>query len=438
MSKRGLSLQPKILIGRLLTRSGDQAWDFAVPLVLLKIFPDQLRVAALYFFLVKLLSVVLLPRLAALIDRWSRLKAARAGILLQFVGVVIGAGSIYGLFMVSDGPFGWSNPQTLTLFIALIFGGLLSGLGSTFMDIAIANDLVPSGLREEELTTFNSSLRQIDLFTEVTAPVLAGLLLTLDHPFVLLGFSLVALWNVISFFPELYLLQSIFRDRPDLIVKEIETSPQTKKTMWQKLSGGWSAFFKEPVALVAIAYAFLWLSVLSPHGVLLAAYLKDGWRLPEWAIGLFRGAGAFFGLFSTVVFPWAEKRWGLLNASRNFIVYQALTLIVALVFFLTGGLSGQIGFLVFILFSRVGLYGFSLGEMQIRQIGIGPSVRGEVNGFATALTGVATLALYGSGTLLPATEDFKILIVGSVGFVIVGCLVYGAWLTGPKSTALKI
>ncbi|MES3039257.1 MAG: ABC transporter substrate-binding protein [Bdellovibrionota bacterium] len=435
-----LTTENKILFSRILTRSGDQAWDFAVPLVLLMIFPDQLKIAALYYFLVKLVTVMSLPKLTSFIDRLNRLKTARLGIALQLVGVIVGTAAIFQLSTFSSEVFNWDNFNASSGFVFLVLGGILSSLGSGFMDIAIANDLVPSTINEKDLSKFNSRLRQVDLLTEVTSPVIAGLILMLDQP-LLLGFFIVAIWNVISFFPELALLQSIFRDRPDLMEKKIQIHEFSKRTIFEKLTLGWRAFFKEPVALVALAYSFLWLSVLSPHGVLLAAYLKDGWQLPEWGIGTFRGMGAIFGLLATFLYPIAEKKWGLLKGTRNFIVYQTAALIIALVCFFQAGIFGQVGFLVFILLSRIGLYGFSLGEMQIRQIGINANVRGEVNGFATALTGIATLALYGAGALLPTTEDFKILVVGSVVFVGMGCWVYLFWLRTtqfkPKSIELE-
>ena len=421
-----LSLQYKILLGRLLTRSGDQAWDFAVPIVLLKIFPDQLQVAALYFFIAKLLNVILLPKITSLIDEINRLKAARLGTVFQLIGVFIGVLSIVVLNDLTMGEFIWTI-WPIAAFSLLIVGGLLSSLGSAFMDIAIANDLVPSSLKPEELSTFNSRLRQIDLFTEVTSPVVAGLLLLLNSP-ALFGFYFIAIWNLISFFPELSLIKSVLNNKPDLMLEKKKISEQTKQSILKKLSDGWTSFFKEPIALVALAYSFLWLSVLSPHGVLLTGFLKDGWNMPEWSIGVFRGGGAVFGLLATLAFPWAVKKWGLIQSARNFILYQTLMLIISLGFFYMDGFIGQLGFLVFILFSRVGLYGFSLGEMEIRQLGIHPAVRGKVNGFASALTGIATLFLYAAGTLLPSTNDFRILIVGSVVFVAIGCLTYLVWL----------
>jgi hypothetical protein len=73
------------------------------------------------------------------------------------------------------------------------------------------------------------------------------------------------------------------------------------------------------------------------------------------------------------------------KASLAFLSFQATVLIVGFCLFLRGDQYGQFGFLTLILFSRIGLYGFSLGEMQIRQTSIDPSARGEVNGFANAL-----------------------------------------------------
>ena len=412
-------------MGRFLTRSGDQAWDFAVPLVLLKLLPGELRVAAIYYLLVRLAHVLVFPKLASVIDRVSRFRAAKLGITFQLIGVVIGAAVIEAFGSLGARA---ENPYSVILLMALVLGGVLSGLGSSFMDVSIANDLVPSGLAKEELADFNGRLRQIDLFTEVASPIAAGLLLLIETPAApLLGFHLVALWNVLSFFPEYALLRSIFRSRPDLEAKKLDVPRASKASLFVKLTGGWRAFFREPVAPAAFAYALLWLSVLSPHGVLLTAFLKDGWKLPEWAIGLFRGAGAVFGLMATALYPWVTRRLGLIAGARAFIVYQACMVVVALVCFAAGGLTGQIGFLCCILASRIGLYGFSLGEMQIRQEVIRPEVRGEVNGFASALTGVATLGLYAAGALLPATGDFVWLVGGSVTFVALGAVLFTFW-----------
>lgn len=421
-----MSISIKILLGRLLTRSGDQAWDFAVPLVLLQVLPNQLRYAALYYLVIKLATVFLLPSFTQLIDKIDRLKAAKIGLLIQLIGVVIGFGSI--LWIQDVFQFRPHSVSFFLVFILLIFSGILGQLGSTFSEISVANDIVPTSFAGTELSVINSRLRQVDLFTEVVSPIATGLLLlinTTQHT--LLGFLFVALWNVLSFFPEYFLLKSVFNDKPELKNKTFQFSEVDREPFFKQITRGWKSFFKQPVAGAALAYALLWLSVLSPHGVLLTAYLKDAWQTPEWIIGIFRGAGAIFGLAATVAFPIVVKKFGVNKGSLLFLSYQSLMLVFALHFFFNGEFTGQMGFLIFILLSRVGLYGFSLGEMQLRQTMIAANVRGEVNGFANALTVIATIALFTAGVVLPTTEDFKYLVIMSVFFVLSSLVIFIRW-----------
>ncbi|MBX2994880.1 MAG: ABC transporter substrate-binding protein [Bdellovibrionaceae bacterium] len=423
-----MTLTSRLLWGRFLTRSGDQAWDFAVPLTFLAILPGELRIAALYYFLVRLALVFFLPRLTRLIDEMDRYRVTKLGIFLQLAGVLIGFGAVLGLSLFGARELLLGGIPAYASFVVMVFGGVLASLGSSFMDIAIANDLVPSSLNADQLGAFNSHLRQVDLATEVGAPILAGLLLLVgDANSALIGFSLIALWNTVSFIPEYLLLRSIYHDRPDLLSKPPKIEESAKLNAFQKFALGWKQFAKEPVAMVVTAYSFLWLSVLSPHGVLLTAYLKDAWKLPEWEIGIFRGAGAIFGLAATVAFPVVIKKYGLVLGSGRFLFSQTAMVIAALLFFLMDSRVGQIGFLLFVLLSRIGLYGFSMGEMQIRQLGIPPRVRGEVNGFAGSLTAIATLVLFGMGSALSETSDFKYLVLISVASVVAAFIIYGIW-----------
>jgi iron-regulated transporter 1 len=347
----------------------------------------------------------------------------------QFIGVLLGTVAVYLLWHFEAGKLASFTFTFTSIFIFLVGSGVLGSLGSSLMDIAIANDLAPSVIMGQELSKFNSRFRQIDLFTEFGSPVVAGLLLAFHSSVIpLSGFLVVAVWNLLSFFPEYGILNSIFKERPDLRTKVIEVSENVRRPIWEKLVSGWQSFFREPVAPAMIAYALLWLSVLSPHGVLLTGFLKDGWRVPEWAIGLFRGAGAIFGLIATVLFPIVARRFSLKRTSHIFLAFQCVTLLFGYYAFEMGTQAGQITFLVAILFSRIGLYGFSLGEMQIRQEGISAAVRGQVNGFANALTGIATLALFAVGAALPSTSDFKYLVFLSTWSVLIAMAVFSIWV----------
>lgn len=337
--------------------------------------------------------------------------------------------SVYALAGLGNPNPSFIDTHFLSVFVFMVVSGLVGSLGASLMDVSIANDVAPSVFSGSKLATFNSRFRQVDLITEVGSPVLAGLFLAIpDFWFPLTGFGLVVAWNLLSFFPELMILSSVFKERPDLKSKILHVSSESRKSLTRKIAEGWRDFFRQPIAPVMIAYAAIWLSVLSPHGVLLTGFLNDGWHLPEWTIGLFRGSGAFFGLAATFLFPIALKFMNLRKVAAVFLSFQAVTVLGAYGFFHLGGTIGANGFLVLVLFSRIGVYGFGLGEMQIRQEEIPTALRGEINGFANALTGVATLILFGSGAALSATEDFGYLILMSVVFVWIALAIYLVWL----------
>lgn len=417
-----MRIETRLLWGRLFTRAGDQAWDFALPLTLLALWPGRLDLASLFYLGVKALSLLLTPRIAGLIDTRSRRWVTRWGLGLQFLGVL---GSLVGLSLIGD-PRG--DLEFLFFFAALTCAGVLGSLGAILMDIAIAADLAPSLFVGDALTRFNSRFRQVDLATEVGAPVAAGLLIVaFTSP--LYGFAAVAAWNMISFLPEWLILDSVFRDRPELSRANVQISTETRLGFAARVRAGYALFRTQRVAPVMIAYSLLWVSALSPHGVLLTGFLKDAWQLPEWQIGLFRGAGAFFGLAATFLFPLAYRRFGLTRAAGIFLGFQTITVVGAGLAFARAEFFALTSFTTFaflgaVLFSRIGLYGFMLGETQLRQESIAAGERGRVNGFASVLNNAMTFVLLGLASLLPQTGDFKWLILLSVGAVLLAFLIY--------------
>jgi iron-regulated transporter 1 len=231
---------------------------------------------------------------------------------------------------------------------------------------------------------------------------------------------------VLSFFPEYWLIKSLFNLAPELHKKIVGEKLQTKSIL-EKLTEGWREFFKQPIMPAMLAYAILWLSVLSPHGVLLTAFLKKGWNLSEFVIGIFRGAGAVFGLLATLLYPRLERKYGVIAASRAFIFFQATMVVLALICF-SNQVYYQLLFLMFILLSRIGLYGFSIGETQIRQTNIAEHERGRINGFASALTAIATIGLYGAGAIFAEPAKFYLLVCGSVVAVLSAAILFECWL----------
>lgn len=422
-----MSTEAKILLSRLLTRSGDQAWSFAVPIVLIQVLSGHSQAVFAYFFLTFLGGFLLMPYVGRMIDRSARKRAIQVGIIGQLLGVGLAYGAMRLIARYAHISGQSIDPAMLGLIACLLGASLIGNLGSSMTDIAIASDIAPSIIPPERLASFNSRLRQLDLFTEVASPIAAGILLaSFDEKASLWGFGLIALWNILSFFPEYFLIQSVLLQHPSLLRGRIDSRSE-RPSVPAKLLAGWSEFKAQPIAVVMICYSLLWLSVLSPHGVLLTAFLKNGWQLSESVIGIFRGLGAIFGLIATLLYPWVVARYQLLDGAKKFICFQALTVAVAVPLFFIPANWAKFGFLLLILLSRIGLYGFSLAEGQMRQIHIPEGRRGTVNGTATALNNLATLLLLGLGTLFSSPDTFFVLVLVSCAAVLFAAIAVATW-----------
>jgi iron-regulated transporter 1 len=422
-----LKIENKILLSRFLTRSGDQAWDFAVPLILIEMFPSNIKLAFVYFFTTKLGTVLFMPYVGRVIDKLQRRNSLKLGIGLQVFSVIMSALIIFYLNKNIESSFTLEY-RNFIIFIFLLLMGIVSVIGTNTMEIAVASDLVPSALTKDRLPIFNSRLRQLDLLTEVTSPIIAGLLLLVSSSeFRHLGFYLIVAWNVLSFYPEYVLLNRILNHHPALNEKHVV--PQLSKTGFiAKLKMGWNTFIHQPISIVILAYSLLWISVLSPHGVILTAFLKGGWSLSEPVIGCFRALGAVFGLSATFIYPKLHYRFGIIKTGKIFISFQALMVALALTSFFVESSYTQLLFLFFILLSRIGLYGFGLSETELRQVSIPEGLRGEINGVASSLTGLATLIIFGFGIIFSSVEKFKYLGLLSSFAVVLAALIFNTSL----------
>lgn len=416
-----MNTENKILLSRFLTRSGDQAWDFAVPLILIALFPENLKLAFIYFFLLRLSSTLLMPYIGRFIDEMKRVKVITLGLSIQGLSVLL-----TGFFLMYRELLGFN-----VFYALLVIFGIFSNLAINVMDIAVANDLVPSVIKTERLVYFNSRLRQLDLLTEVFAPIAAGFLLSfsaITHS--LIGVGIIILWNLLSFIPELFILRGIVQAHPHL--DELKTTAlPSPQSLVSKLTQGWSTFSQSSVFWIVIANACLWLTVLSPHGVLLTAFLKAGWNIPEYIIGLFRASGAIFGLIATVVYPYFHKRMGLILSGKYFIAFQAFFVVMSFGLAFSVELSFQYLFMIAVLVSRIGLYGFGLAETELRQTLIKTGERGKVNGVSNSLTSFATVIIYGLGVIFSKPEQFIILVGVSAVSVFFGALILNTKVRGP-------
>lgn len=428
-----ITTEIKLLLSRLLTRTGDQAWDFVVPFALLHVFPGKLQAAAFYYLVIKLGTLLLTSASGKWMDTTARKNVVRVGIGFQFIGVLFGI--IF--FLILDSVVHQSTEaawQISLYFAGLCAAGIFASLGSHITDLAIGNDLVPALVPTTKLTWFNAWMRRIDLSTEVGAPILAGFIYVLNptswHH--LLGLIVVALWNLISFVPEYGILRGILKVTPERSARAVTQE--------------WKSLFKidhrvatrSPLFWLLVSNTFLWFSVLSPHGVLLTAYLKEQVQMVESEISLFRALGALFGLISTLSFPFLVRRWGLLRSTFSHILLQGLSLCAGVLAFATHTKWGYVLFLASILVSRIGLYGFNNGEFEIRQRMVPEQIRGELNSLAVLMATTANLFIFLISSLIQESADFQYLVYISAFSVLCGSFAYLYWIRREPQTVQAI
>ena len=429
---RFFNIERKLLLGRLLTRSGDQAWDFVIPFALLHVFPGRLQIAAFYYLIIKIGTFLLTTSAGKWMDSSQRGTVVRAGVWIQFFAVLGGMVSFWYLDQAVHHESSFTDLSVVGLFAILCLFGTFASIGSIITDIAVGNDLAPAMVSSDRLTWFNSWLRCIDLGTEVGAPILAGVIYAQESSQIhLVGLLFIALWNLISFVPEYLLLKNVVENSQ--LQKQVSTSTQSWKDLLQV---DFRKAITNPIFPLIFSYALLWLSVLSPHGVLLAGYLKDQMSMPESEIGLFRGLGALFGLISTISFPYLVGKIGLIKSSKSHLAFQGVTLVIGIIAFYVNHSLAIYIFLGCILLSRIGLYGFSNGEFELRQRLIPDTKRGELNSLSHLMTTLATLVLFAVGSLLPDTADFKYLVYGSLAAVIAANVVFLKWSSKNKEQGL--
>eukprot|EP01133_Synstelium_polycarpum_P012387 gene12387-14533_t len=443
--ERRLSLL--MLASHLVTRLGDKMWDFIVPLILIFISPSSLVPTSLYGLSTTLIRIILGASVGDFVDKKKKLLVIQVGVFGQAISIGLSCLALYSLVSNSDrelleADIFYSSTST-SLFIFILLMSALHSLSSQIMDISVERKWVPAIIKRDSLLTLtNTRMRQIDLATEVVAPFIAGTLASSrDHS--IRAFIVVGLINFVSFFPQYVLLTEVYHtttaqrfhiDAPEQPLQLAASFDLLGE--WNPLANiirGWSLFAQQKVFLVVIAYVLLWVTLLSPHDPVLTAYLSSTGNFTYLELSTFRGVGAIFGLISTLSFNFIVRRIGVINASAAYILEEGVMIVAAALAFT--GLeinSTKIAFLVFIVCSRMGLYGFEVCEIHFVQRGVPDNIRGIVSGVESSLTSLASLLVFVFCLLYSRPDQFYILVWISVTFITSGVLTLLYWIRTNK------
>jgi len=329
-------------------------------------------------------------------------------------------------------------------FVFVLLLSSIHSLSGQIMDISVERKWVPCIIKRDLLLDkVNTKMRQIDLATEVLAPFIVGLI-SKDPS--IYSFLIIGVLNFLSFIPQYFLLYLVY----EISAKEnfnidMDIQHQQKQQHhdnisrkekfkffgeWNPLTNllnGWTLFRQTKVFWIVMAYSSLWLTILSPHDPIFNAYLSlKGYSYIE--LSVFRGVGAVFGLLSTLSFKYVLK-WCHNNLEKTCFYYigqEGLMVILSGLVFsfadITNNTTSKYMFMMFIILSRLGLYGFEVGEIHFVQRGVDDHIRGIVSGVESSLTSLASLTVFMVTIAMGDPQLFSILVWLSILFINIGVI----------------
>ena len=474
------SVARRLFLSHALTKFGSRAWEFATPLLLLQWSPGSLVAPAAFGMAVMLSRVLLSPLLGARADGWDRMSAMVIGSAMQAVGCIVPIVALIWRLQLGGGDAGGvDGAQGISLLALVVLGGCVEALGSSLAAVSVKKEWVPviyDGAAASQLTSVNTTMSNIDLFADMLAPLLAGLVLQLssaDGTDVSTGFAVVAGANVLSLLPQVLLLRGVYRGFEGLRARAALRNGggadgaggvDGASAVEGDAHGAWAQWAQHPsgLPLITLSYALLYFTALAPHGIVFTAYMTVHGTSPT-TIGVFRCCAAAAGVIGVTAFAACRRRPteadedvgerfvipDLRRLNVRFVGIQAASVLVAALAFtlqdgdMAAGPFGQevamgavlgaepLGFLLFcgaVVLSRVGLYGFDVGLLELEQLIVDERYRSAAGSVEAALCAVAELGVYAMSIAFPRPEDFFIQVWASAGCVTAAALCYSAWM----------
>ena len=313
----------KLYVSRALSALGARFKAFCLGVFINKLASENLRIVAIYGFVVNVSAIIFGASVGRWIDQNKRLFAAKVSLWAENVSVTLAY-----LVLVLYYTF-WTEIEVSKWIIiaSVILLAILANLASLGCKITVEKDwiVVMTAGDETRLASMNAVFTTINLAALVLSPMFSGLLFHLANQEVVA--LVIGLWNIISIFIEYYLLISIYNDHPELAMKkepEPVTSDATKRSSsvdWiscrldkpcnyiKDVGTGWKLYMTHNVRNAGLGLAFLWMTVLGfdniTYGFCLAQCVTDG------VLGILVGVSAFIGILGSLSFPYIRKKIGL-------------------------------------------------------------------------------------------------------------------------------
>ncbi|EKV10595.1 Iron-regulated transporter, putative [Penicillium digitatum PHI26] len=295
----------------------------------------------------------------------------------------------------------------------------------------------------DPMTDLNASMRRIDLFCKLIAPVFISLIDSLSTQY--------AIWtvftlNIASVLVEYMAIAQVYRSVPAL-TKMQSPAPQaddlnsetaddphhhTSRSILRSFPESlnpWKEYIASPVFLASFALSLLYLTVLSFGATMVTYLLHAGFTSLQ--VSYMRIGAVAAEISGTWTAPIIMNRIGPIRSGLWFLNWQFLCVAAAAVAFVSWDSGSQFvagTLIVGVALSRVGLWGFDLSVQFLVQEKIHEHARARFSATEMALQNVFEMLSFASTIAFPLPAQFGYPVLISAGAVAVAAVCFAAYV----------
>ncbi|OJI95974.1 hypothetical protein ASPVEDRAFT_121933 [Aspergillus versicolor CBS 583.65] len=437
----------RLYTSHFLSTWNSRMFEFGAVVFLASIFPGTLLYASVYALVRSLFAVVLSSWLGATVDRLNRLSAIRHSIIWQRIPVAVSCICLGILLRSPPAHLSW------ILFTALVLLAGVEKLAATANTVAVERDwaVVISGALlvsrkghgSHGFIDLNATMRRIDLFCKLVAPVVVssmdGLLSTKIAIWVVLGINVAVV--LVEYFA---IAQQVYYSVPELDRSldrqddedQGEGEQAEERSLLRRISQyaqgtiePWREYVRQPVFLASFALSLLYLTVLSFGPTMVTFLLHSGFSSLQ--VSGMRIGAVLAEISGTWVAPFLMDRIGPIRSGLWFLNWQFCTLAAGVAAFAFASDSPQlvaVSLIVGVALSRLGLWGFDLSVQFLVQENIDSGKRARFSATEMALQSMFEMASFATTIVFEDPDQFKYPVYISYGAIGVAAVCFAAYV----------
>ncbi|KAL3432626.1 Ferroporti-1 [Aspergillus tetrazonus] len=422
----------RLYTSHFLSTWNSRMFEFGAVVFLASIFPGTLLYASVYALVRSLFAVLFSSWLGSLVDRTDRLSAIRHSIIWQRVPVAVSCVCLGLLLRSPPGHLSW------LLFIALVLLAGVEKLAATVNTVSVERDwaVVISEALLVSRKDLNASMRRIDLFCKLVAPVVVSLMDGVLS-------TKVAIWavlgvNVTVVLVEYFAIAGLDRSHERQAADDEEDEQQrleehlAQNTFAQHIGrtiAPWREYVHQSVFLASFALSLLYLTVLSFGPTMVTFLLHSGFSSLD--VSAMRIGAVLTEISGTWVAPFLMDRIGPIRSGLWFLNWQFGTLAAAVAAFAFASDKPRLvaGCLITgVALSRLGLWGFDLSVQFLVQENIDSGSRARFSATEMALQNVFEMISFATTIVFADPDQFKYPVYISYGAIALAAVCFAAYV----------